>query len=252
MPDNLIQVGAVVDLGAYKAGMADAVATTERTTQQMSAAMERHAAVSHEAVGAVKLGFEDAGVALNRHVARWLAAVPIVAAAAPFIFPAVAVFSLIESLSKAGEKMDSHAEKMAKAVRESLDLALSFDKQAESVEISNLKIQDHIATLERRPAQNGIAIAAMEGKRALEDLIKTFQDAIAKENELLTGQEQGFFNKLLYGDSGINDIVNKAKEFQAGIDETLTKLRLAQAQNNKQQSAEYQAELSKQDRKSVV
>lgn len=110
--------------------------------------------------------------------------------------------------------MDSHSEKMNKAVRESLDLSLSFNKQAESIQISNLKLQDHISTLERKPAQNGIAIAALEGKHAIEDLVKSLQDAIAKENELLAGQKQGFFNKLLHGDSGINDLLSQISDFR--------------------------------------
>jgi hypothetical protein len=271
MPDNLIQVGAVFDGSQLKTAMDAAAAATEKaladitgafaklqadTSAQISALEVRlaeledstraHVGRSSEAVGGLKLAFEDTGIAVNRHVARWLAELPLLGAAFSLAFPVVAIISFADSIFKAGEKMDSHSEKMAKAVRESLDLSLSFDKQAESVQISNLKLQDHISTLERKPAQNGVAIAAMEGKRAVEELIKSFQDAIGKENELLTSQEQGLFNKLLFGDSGINDILSKVKEYQGQVDETLTKLRLAQAQNNKGQTAEFQAELNTQ------
>jgi hypothetical protein len=246
MPDNLIQVGATFDGSQLQAGVASATASINQNLQEMSAGFEAHSARSGEALGGLKLAMEDAGVTVNRHVARWLVELPLVGAAFSLAFPVVAIISFADSLLKADEKMDSHSEKMAKAVRESLDLALSFDKQAESIQISNLKLEDHIATLEKKPAQNGVAIAAMEGRRAVEELVKSFQDAIAKENELLTGQEQGFFNKLLYGDSGINSVVEKAKEFQTQIDETLTKLRLAQAQGNKDQTTEFTSELNTQ------
>lgn len=246
MADNLIQVGAVVDLGQYKAGMQEAVATTEATTRQMSVAFEKHAAASHEAVGGIKLAFEDAGIALNRHVARWLAAVPVLGAAAGAIFPVVAIFSFIESLSKADEKVDSHVEKMAKASRESLDLALSFDKQAESIQIANLKLEDHIATLQRTPAQNGVAIAALEAKRSLDELIKSFADAIAKEKELLATEKQGFLDRLLHGDSGINDVLSQVDQFNEKILDATTKFRLIARDGNKQQTAEAKAELDKQ------
>lgn len=269
---NLIQVGAVFDSAQLNAAMKQAAAATEEALARMQAAFTelqattsarisqlearlaeleaahvKHLGGAHQAVGGLKLAFEDAGVAVNRHVARWLATLPALGAVFAAAFPVFAIISFADSLFKAGEKMDTHSEKMAKMVRESLDLTLSFDKQAESIQITNLKLEDHIATLQRKPTQNGIAIAALEAKRALEELIKSFQDAIAKENELLAGQKQGFFNKLLHGDSGINDVLAQINEFHDKIEETATRLRLASKEGNKQQTADYKAELDAQN-----
>jgi hypothetical protein len=179
-------------------------------------------------------------------ISKMLASTELIGPALDAAFAPLAVISLGIAIFDATEKAKQHREELEKSRLEALDVALSFDKQAESVQISNLKLQDHIAALERRPTQNGITIAAMEGNRALEELIKSFQAAINKENELLTRQEQSFFDKLLSGDSGINGIIDKVKEFQSGINETMTKLRLATSERNKQQSAEYQGELNKQ------
>lgn len=246
MPDNLIQVGATFNGSQLTTGVAAATSSVEDNLKGMSSVFEQQSERSSEALGGLKLAMEDAGVTVNRHVARWLAELPLVGAAFSVAFPIVAIISFADSITKAGEKLDSHAEKMDKAVHESLDLALSFDKQAESIEISNLKIKDHIAALEKKPTQNGIVIAAKEGQRAIDELIKSFQDAIQKENELLTGEEQGFFNKLLFGDSGIDGILDKVKDYQQEVDSTLTKLRLARSQGHKEDSAELQNSLNEQ------
>jgi hypothetical protein len=185
------------------------------------------------------------GFKLPDAIKEMIASSELIAPALDAAFAPLAVISLGVAIFDAAEKVKQHREELEKSRLEALDVALSFDKQAESVQISNLKLQDHIAQLERKPAPNGIAIAATEGKLAMDDLIKSFQDAIAKENELLTAQEQGFFNKLLDGDSGINGIIDKVKEFQAQVTDTLIKLRLARQEGNKGQSAEYQAELNK-------
>ena len=186
------------------------------------------------------------GVKVPGAIKDMLASSELIAPALDAAFAPLAVISLGVAIFDATEKAEKHREEMEKSRLEAIDVALSFDKQAESVQISNLKLEDHIATLERRPAQNGIAIAAEEGQRAIEDLTKTFQDAINKENELLTKEEQGFFSKFFFGESGVDAIKPQLTKYQDEINETLTALRLAQAEHHSGETITFQAALDQQ------
>lgn len=183
------------------------------------------------------------GIKLPDAIKGMIASSELIAPALDAAFAPLAVISLGVAIFDATEKAKKHREELEKARLEALDVALSLGNMAESYEIANLKIEDHIRTLEKKPTLNGIVIAAQEGQKALEALTKTFQDAINKEGELLTRQEQGFFNKLLFGDSGINDIIDKVQEFQSDIDDTNTRLRLAQQEGHKKEAKDLQTAL---------
>jgi hypothetical protein len=215
MSGNLIEVGAVVDLGQYKAGMQDAVATTEATTRQMSASFERHSAVSHEAVAGVKLGFEDAGIALNRHVARWLAAVPLLGAAAGVIFPAFAIFSFAESIGKFIGKSDEATAKLVEQGHASIEAADAIRQHYEQLEIDNLKIDDQIAVLNKLPAQNGVAIAAIEAKRKIDELLDSLSKAIVSQSNLFKAQIDSAFMSAIGRGTGEASVM--ASHFFQGL-----------------------------------
>lgn len=125
LPDNLIQVGATFDGAQLDSAIKQATAGMQAQLQQMSdafaklqadssaqitalearmaeleASLATHAGGGREAVGGLKLAFEDTGIAVNRHVASWLARLPLLGAAFAAAFPVFAIISFADSLLK--------------------------------------------------------------------------------------------------------------------------------------------------------
>lgn len=102
---NLIQVGAVVDLGQYKAGMAEAAATTESTMSEMSSSFERHGEKSQAAMHAMGLSAEATGITINRHLRSVINELPILSKAFELAFPVFAGLAMIDVIKRVGEKL---------------------------------------------------------------------------------------------------------------------------------------------------
>lgn len=128
--ENLIQVGAVVDIGAYRAGMAEAAAVTQQALAKMQASfaeleakssaailaleerlaeleasMHTHARGGHEAMAGMAFGVEESGIKMSRHFRRLLAEIPLVNAAFTAMMPVLAMGIGVEILKHVAEKL---------------------------------------------------------------------------------------------------------------------------------------------------
>ncbi|HEV7675084.1 MAG TPA: phage tail tape measure C-terminal domain-containing protein, partial [Candidatus Angelobacter sp.] len=231
-----LTVDLVANTASFEGGMKKSSDTARRSSKEIQESFNNMN--FHEARGGLMLFDDLIGVHMPRHAAAFVSQIPGFAAAFAAMFPVVAVLVAIEAIAKATEHVKKHREEMEKAGREALDNALAFTKHAEALHISNLKLQDQVAILSHKLPQNAVQIAMEEGKQATTNLIAEFQKAIDKETELLGKQEQGFFNKLFFGDQGTNEVVQKAAEYRKEIDAISTNLRLARATPGKEKEAD--------------
>lgn len=124
MAGNLIEVGAVVDLGAYKAGMQEAVATTQAATQEISASFEKANVSSHAAMAGMAFAVEDSGIKMSRHFRRLLAEMPLVNAAFSALMPIFAIGVGIDILGRAVDKVIELAneyQRLSESAKKSMD-----------------------------------------------------------------------------------------------------------------------------------
>lgn len=172
-----------------------------------------------EARGSIMVLGEEIGVHLPRHVQSFVAELPGVATALAAAFPILAVVAIGKAVLEFTEYLKKQNEEMERARQEAFNVAAGFAAHGDALRITNLRLQDQIAILQKKPASNGIAIAMLEAKKAVDDLISEFDKAIGKEDEALKGQRQGMFSKIFNGDSGQNDIIDQAKQFKLTIDD---------------------------------
>jgi hypothetical protein len=139
------------------------------------------------------------GVKVPDGIKQMLATSELVGPALEAAFVPLAVVALGVAIFEATGKAKQHREELDKSKLEALDVAAAFAKHADAIHISNLQLQDQIATIQKKPARNGIVVAMQEGKDAVDDLILEFRKAIAEESKLAGMQKQGFWNWFWYG-----------------------------------------------------
>lgn len=159
-----------------------------------------------EARGTIALLGDDIGIRLPRHLQTFIAGLPGVAPIATAAFSAVAVVTLITKLGEAKEKSDEFKKKLQEQSRAAVDAALGIKEHADALEIANLRLQDQIAVLQKKPAHNGPAIAALEAERAMEKLVQSIGKAIEKQQELFKSQVQGELSKFFFGESEASEV----------------------------------------------
>lgn len=202
MAVNAKVASAYVDLvartAAFKAALEDATNSTKKFAAETRAQMT-------EAKGSIALLGETVGVTLPRHLRTFVAGLPGVATAMSAAFNAVAVLALIDVVWKAGEKVVEFAEKCETAAEKN---AAAWSKQHDSialatqeVELSTIKLENHIAKLEHKP-ENKLAEAIAETAVATMKLDEKLQAAIKDAEELLKSQSAGILSQLFLGESG--------------------------------------------------
>ena len=175
---------------------------------------ERAAAMAGGRVLGMEAGLGMAGSALGR-VASYL----------PGLGEAFVVALPIALIADAVEKIEQFRDAVEKAKREEEDLAIASYKVAEAVQLENLKLEDQISKLEKRPEKNQLKEALLEDKAAAEDLGKSLGEAIQKSNDLLT---VGVFSQFFAKASGNETAAKEA--VQPILDQiTDARLRLAEA-----------------------
>jgi hypothetical protein len=185
-------VDLVARTAAFKAALQDATNDTKKFSAETRAQM-------NEAKASMALLGEEIGVRLPRHLRTFVAGLPGVATAMSAAFNAVAVFALIDIVWKAGEKIVEFAEKNEGAAQKNAE---AWNKQhdaialtTQEVELSTIKLDNHIAKLEHRP-ENKLAEAIAETAVATARLDEKLQAAIKDSEELLKSQSAGLLDKI--------------------------------------------------------
>lgn len=242
---------------AIKVGVlqVDLVANTASFTQPLSKAADHSKTTAKqiqenfnsmdlgESRGGLLLIDELIGVHIPRHAAAFASQIPGFAAIFATLFPVAAVAAIGVALFDATEKVKKHREEMEKAKTQVLETAVAFARQGDALLISNMRLQDQIAILQRKPATNQIAIAMTESKKAVDELIDSFGKAIDKISELLDKQKQGFWNKLFNGDKGSNDLIEAAQKFKGQIEDLIQERTTAELKGNSKEAADYKAKI---------
>ena len=185
-------VDLVARTAAFKAALQDATNDTKKFSAETRAQM-------NEAKASMALLGEEIGVRLPRHLRTFVAGLPGVASAMSAAFNAVAVFALIDIVWKAGEKIVEFAEKNEGAAQKNAE---AWNKQhdaialtTQEVELSTIKLENHIAKLEHKP-ENKLAEAIAETAVATARLDEKLQAAIKDSEELLKSQSAGLLDKI--------------------------------------------------------
>lgn len=148
-----------------------------------------------------------------------------VAGILPGLSTAFAVALPIALIALAIEKIEEFRENIAKAVREDDNLAIASFKVADSVQLENDKLEDQIAKLQGFPEKNRLAEALLEAKAAAEDLTKSLNETLQKENDLLN---VGIFSQFFAAASGNEK--DAAERMQPFLNQIIAaRLKLAEA-----------------------
>lgn len=144
----------------------------------------------YEARGEIGLLGEAFGIHLPRHVRSFVAELPGVGAAMSAAFQATAVLFLIDALIQGVEKIAEwaeHGERMRQAWEKASlqleDLTIKEGDHTKSLELANLKLDDQISKLEKRPDRNKLQEALLEASIAADHLAASFSKDFEKMTE---------------------------------------------------------------------
>lgn len=200
MPDNEVAVKITGDSSSLKAA-------TDAAKEQLEKAGQ-----SVEMLG------DLIGVKVPGAIKQMLASSELIAPALEAAFVPLAVIALGVAIFEATEKAKKHREELEKVRVEALHATDSIHDWAESLRISNLRLEDQIRTLQKKPTQNGVKIALAEAGQEADKLTSSIQKAIEANNKLLQSQAQGTLARLLLGSGDqqklANEIADKYAEFQ--------------------------------------
>ncbi len=85
------------------------------------------------------------------------------------------------------------------------ELALTFDSEAHSVEIANLRLDDQISKLRGGVSHNKLKEAILEAKDAADKLIKSIEKALEEENKILEKKVIGGLWEAIFGGGALTD-----------------------------------------------
>jgi hypothetical protein len=185
------------------------------------------------------------GVKVPEGISKMLAATELIGPALEAAFIPLSVITLGVAIFDLTEKLKQQREELEKTKTETLNEALAVNQYANALQTNTLKLQDQLAVLQKKPATNGIKIAMDEGRKATSDLVDEFTKAIDKLDELLQKQKQGFWDRLMNGDNGSNDVIAKAHDFKTEIDDIAQQMQTAAALGHKKEADDYKAQLDK-------
>ncbi|MBZ5490706.1 MAG: hypothetical protein LAO76_07225 [Acidobacteriia bacterium] len=156
-------------------------------------------------------------------------------------FAPLAVISLIVAINDAIEAAKKHREELEKLARDAVQATADIHDFGESVRISNLRLEDEIRTLQKKPAINGPKIAFAEAAEQADKLRDSIQKAIEANNKLLQSQAQGTLARFFLGSSDqqqlANEVADRYARFQEELNALDDQIKLDEA-NNDQKEAE--------------
>ncbi len=183
---------------AFQKACNDAGVATKRFSKEFKGSME-------ESRGSLVLLGDQIGVAMPRELSRFISKLPGVSEAMSAAFSAVAVVALINVIVDAGEKLDKFITKNQEAAEKNKqawdESTRSLQEQTDELSLSTLKIKDHIALLEHKPAGNGIAEAMLEARVEAEKLDEKLLDIIKNEAQLIKEQAPSMWAQY-FGNAG--------------------------------------------------
>jgi hypothetical protein len=195
MPNETV-AGLMISIDAntvkLRTEMDRAKASTRDASRQMVSDMQETRA------GIKQIG-EEIGVNLNRHLVSFLAKIPgadIFAKAFPIAAVAGIGMAFVESGKKAYEfleKTRAVAGEMGEAMRK---MRAETDMSNDELDLTNKKIEEQIAKLERRPV-NGLATALAEARVEADKLAKSLDTSAEKLGALLKEKSISAFGGLL-------------------------------------------------------
>jgi lambda family phage tail tape measure protein len=141
-----------------------------------------------------------------------------------------AAAKIVETVLQIVEKIKKTQEEVRNMRLEFDAAALSVAKHASAVELSNQQMEDQIAKLEGRPAQNRLSISLLEAANSAIDLANSLEQALQKEEQLLRDKSIGIWESLVTGQTQTNDLYEKLKPGQQKLDELLLQAGIAEAQ----------------------
>jgi hypothetical protein len=214
---------------AFEKALDDARAHVRSFNQQAAAEMR-------EAKGSVTLLGEEIGIHLPRHLQTFIAKLPGVSEAMSAAFNTVAVLALVDIVFKAGEKVvefikknEDAAKKNAEAWR---DLSQPIDSANDKMRVTNDRLEEQIAKLERKP-QNRLKTALDEAV----DSADTLYNKLVKDNRAAAGlieKNQVGWGKQALGERSTNDIAGQVTDQQSKTD-ALSETRASNARGYRDQ-----------------
>ena len=97
-------------------------------------------------------------------------------------------------------------------------LALSFDSEAHSLEIANLRLDDQISKLRGGVSHNKMKEALLEAKDAADKLISSLEKAIEEENKIIEDKVVGGLWEEIFGGGalteGFKEVTNQMYEWR--------------------------------------
>jgi len=141
-----------------------------------------------------------------------------------------AVAKVVEIIVSIHEKIEKTKQEVRAMNLEFDAAALSAAKHAAAMQLSNLQLEDQIAKLEGRPAQNRLSIALIEAANSAIDLANNLEVAIQKEEQLLRDKAIGIWESMVTGQTQTDDLYDKLKPGLQKLQDLLVQGALAEAQ----------------------
>ena len=157
-------------------------------------------------------------------------------------FAPLAVISLIVAISDAIEKVKKQREELEKLAKDAVQATSEIHNFGESVRISNLRLEDEIRTLQKKPAINGPKIAFAEAAEQADKLRDSIQKAIEANNKLLQSQAQGTLARFFLGSGDqqqlANEVADRYARFQEELNALDDQIKLDEVNNNQKEAEE--------------
>jgi hypothetical protein len=196
-----------------------------------------------KATDSLKILDDLLGIKIPESISKMLAESELIGPALDAAFAPLAVITLGLAIFDLTEKLKQEREELEKTKAETLNEALAVNQYAAALQTNNLKLQDQLAILQKKPPRNGVKVAMEEGRKATADLVDEFTKAIDKLDELLQKQKQGFWDRLMNGDNGSNEVIDRAHEFRTAIDDLSQQMNTAAALGHEKEAADYKKSL---------
>jgi hypothetical protein len=223
MAVNAKVASAYVDLvartEAFEKALGEASGYVRRFNQEARANM-------HEARGSIALLGEEVGMRLPRHLQAFLAGLPGVAPALSAAFSGVAVLALVGFVFEAGKKVHEFAQKNEEAAKKNSEAWAAAAKDVTGInselDISNSKLDDAIAKLQKKPGSNAIRTALLEASAEADKLGEKLDKDLSKLSDIKTapGGLAGLASLLGGGPTAVDQAAaTAARQLQNVIDE---------------------------------
>jgi hypothetical protein len=121
-------------------------------------------------------------------------AIPSVGAALNVVFLPILAITFADIISNLVDKFTKLEESIRKTEYAYQELGFEAQRDADQIGLTNLKLEDTIAKLQGKVEPNAIAVAAIEGKLAVDRELDSIDKLLEKQQELASSKEIGYFS----------------------------------------------------------